>query len=304
MISGTIQIVFAICLVIILFIIGFATYNYEFMKAIQESSNSVLQKNVPIFEGIKDINNTVSETYTVSDKKDPSYRDIQPSVNQKGGIEFSYSFWLFNDINAPTQSDVAIAPDEGHDNKKEVILFVKGSNTQFKFKNICNVDKTDYKIKCPLVKLEQGRSQLTVEFNTLSNDTDGSNYPEAIKQGARNKCNESLTDWNKSNSHKLTVGKLDRSEFDKKWVLVTIVIKDTVPADSLPYRNKAHCAIYLNNFMELDTYVDGALYDGVKPNISTVKTNKGNYLRDDVMFWTKTSTKPGDWETMNFEEKL
>ena len=279
MISGTIQIVFAICLVIILFIIGFATYNYEFMKAIQESSNSVLKKSVPIFVGIKDIYNTNGETYTVSDKKDPSYRDIQPSVNQKGGVEFSYSFWLFNKSPAPpVRTGDIIRPDTGYDKDKQIVLFVKGSNQQFTYNNICNIPKNDFKIKCPLVKLENGLSQLTVEFNTLVDNTGTNNYPEAIKQKSRDMCNDSSTDWEKANSHKLTIGNLDSQPFKDKWMLITIVIKDTDPTGSLPQRNKAHCAIYINNFKELDTYVDGRLYnfETAEKSTSTVKSNNGN----------------------------
>lgn len=277
MISGAIQIVFGICLVIILFIIGFATYNYEFMRAIQESSNSILKKSVPIFEGIKDISNTPSETYTVSDKRDPTYRDVQPSVNQKGGIEFSYSFWLFNKSPAEPIYTGGILPDIGHDNTKETILFVKGSDKLSQYKNICNVDKSDFKIKCPLVKLENGNTHLTVEFNTLFENTTNTMYPEAIKQGYNNRCGDSISNWETANSHKLTIGNLDRDEFKEKWVLVTVVIKDTTPSALLPHRNKAHCAIYLNNFMELDTYVDGIVYnDETYKTITTVKPNKGN----------------------------
>lgn len=278
MISGTIQIVFGICLVILLFIIGFATYNYEFMRAIQESSNTVLQKSVPIFEGIKDINSTNTETYTVADRRDPSYRDIQPSVNQKGGIEFTYSFWLFNNTVVVPPSNTAISPDAGYANSSQIVLFVKGSDKQFAYNNICGTPtKNDYKIKCPLVKLENGRTHLTVEFNTLVEETTGSNYPEAIKQKSRDMCSVPETNWEKANAHKLTIGNLYDEQFKEKWVLVTIIIKDTVPSDLLPTRNKAHCAIYLNNFKELDTYVDGRLYNDDKPkSITTVKPNKGN----------------------------
>jgi hypothetical protein len=278
MISGTIQIVFAICLVIILLIIGFATYNYEFMKAIQESSTSVVQKTVPIFVGIKDIKNTSPETYTVTNKIDPSYRDIQPSVNQQGGIEFSYSFWLFNKGASAPSNNTPLSPDDGYEKANQIVLFVKGSNEQFTYNNICGNTKTDFKIKCPLVKLENGRSQLTVEFNTLVESTDSESYPEAIKQKSRDMCEESSTDWEKANAHKLTIGNLDSQPLNGKWILVTIIMKDTVPSDSLPHRNKAHCSIYINNFKELDTYVDGRLYDidNAAKSISTIKPNNGN----------------------------
>jgi hypothetical protein len=263
-ISGAIQIIFAICLTILLFIIGFATYNYEFMKAIQDSSASALQKAVPIFDGIKDYSNTNSEVYTVTNKKDPSYRDIQPSFNQKGGTEMTYSFWLFN--NHITTNQIPNQRDAGFSDQNQTILFIKGSTTQFTYPNLCSENKTDFKIKCPLVKLENNNTNLTLEFNTLT-------AVDAIKQSYLKDCSTVQDTWKKTNSHKLTIGNLDRSEFKGKWVLVTIVINDTMHTDALPYRNKTHCAIYLNNFKELDTYVDGAL-DTEK--ISTIKTNKGN----------------------------
>jgi hypothetical protein len=254
------------------------------MKAIQESSNSVLKKTVPIFVGIKDIKPTGEEIYTVSNKIDPSYRDIQPSVNQRGGIEFSYSFWLFNNLDSTITYPNGVSPDSGYDKNNQIILFIKGSNEQFNYNNICKYPKRDFKIKCPLVKLENGGSQLTVEFNTLVDNTTGNNYPEAIKQKSRDLCNQMSTDWEKANAHKLTIGNLDSKPLKNKWMLITIIIKDTVPTESLPYRNKAHCAIYINNFKELDTYVDGRLYntDNQSKSISTVKANNGNlYLFPD-----------------------
>lgn len=285
MISGTIQIVFGICLVIILFIIGFATYNYEFIRAIQESSNNITQKAVPIFQGIKDMNNTMEETYTVVDRKNPSFRDIQHSVNQRSGIEFSYSFWLYNKTAVAT-SGSSFQPDTI--SASETVLFVKGSNKTFTYKNVCNIDKEDYKIKCPLVKLENGRTHLTVEFNTLIEDTN--TYPEAIKQGYRNVCGTNAT-WKGANAHKLTIGNLDREEFKEKWVLVTIIIKDTVPEGTLPNRNKAHCSIYLNNFKELDTYVDGLIYnDDTSTKMTTVRENKGNLY----LFPNRTTAASGE----------
>lgn len=264
-IGATIQVVFAICLTIILLIIGFATYNYEFMKAIQDSSASALQKEVPIFLGIKDYNNTSSEIYTVTDKKNPSYRDIQPSYNQKGGAEFSYSFWLFNDH--ITSSTIPNERDTGFVNTNQTILFVKGSDKKFNYQNICGNNKEDIKIKCPLVKLENNNKNLTVEFNTLDS-------PDAIKQSQQLNCNKIRETWKLTNSHKLTITNLDNNALKGKWILVSIIISDTVPTDSLPYRNKTHCQIYLNNFKELDTYVDGEFYSDRK-NISTLKINQG-----------------------------
>lgn len=272
-----IQVLFAICVVIILFLIGFSVYNYEYIKSLKVSSNSTLKEAVPIFAGIKDPKLVENEVYTTNDKTLATYRNIINSTNQKGGIEFSYTFWLYLKPSTTTISRTLSVPDEGFTNEnvnKQTILFVKGTNKLQTYKNVCNKNKIDIMVKCPLVKLERNRTQLTVEFNTVPAKADGNDYVEGIKQGAKNSCDEYTSDWKKANVHKLTLGNIDRAEFANKWILVSIILHDTLPTDPLPYRNKSHCTIYINNMKELETYVDGNLTPD-KDNFSTIKVNQG-----------------------------
>jgi hypothetical protein len=276
------QILFAVCLVIILFVIGFAIYNYEFVKSIKLRSDMTLRETVAIFDGIKDLSLDKNETYTTTDKVLPSFRNINKSANQKGGIEFSYTFWLYvkprSSSDCSTRSDKVVTPDEGftlENIHKQTVLFVKGSKDLSTYNNICNKPKTDIMVKCPLVKLEQCGSRLTVEFNTLSSNPSGTDYVESIKQGSQNRCTDITIDWKRANSHKLSLSNLDRVEFANKWILVSVVLQDTSPTDPLPYRNKARCRIFINNFLELNTYVDGSLSPN-KNVFSTINVNSGN----------------------------
>lgn len=284
MLSQSVQVVFAICLIIIFLIIGLSVYNYEYLKTfnlptITESS----RKKVIIFDGIKDSSISNNEKYLTikdpsSDKPPPSFRDINPTKDTKGGIEFTYSFWLYIKGDRPKLLDGArYKPDEGltADNiNNQTILFVKGSKELSTYKNICGEDKRDYMVKCPLVKLERNNSQLTVEFNTVPSKSDGTEYIEGIKENSKNKCNDHTNVWKKSNAHKITLGNINRAEFEEKWILVSIILKDTSPSEHLPLRNKARCVIYINNFLELDTYIDGSL-EHMKNNLTTVNINKG-----------------------------
>jgi hypothetical protein len=276
-----IQVLFAICVVIILFLIGFSVYNYEYVKSLKVSNSSMQKEAVPIFAGIKDPKLVENEIYTTNDKSLATYRDINNSAHQKGGVEFSYTFWLYLKESSTEStnnfSQNLSVPDEGFTSgniNNQTILFVKGSNKLQTYKNVCNKDKIDVMVKCPLVKLERNRTQLTVEFNTVPMNADGKDYVEGIKQGAKNACDEYTSDWKKANAHKLTLGNIDRAEFSNKWILVSIVLHDTLPTDPLPYRNKSHCTIYINNMKELETYVDGNLIPD-KDNFSTIKMNKG-----------------------------
>jgi hypothetical protein len=97
--SVTLQIFLAIVLVIVLGVIGVLMYNWENVAAIRRSM--VTRKEVPIFLGVKDLKNSKDETYiTASDRTNPNFRDVDVAVNQPGGAEFTYNFWLYvaNDV--------------------------------------------------------------------------------------------------------------------------------------------------------------------------------------------------------------
>lgn len=293
--NSFLQVLFAICLVIVLFVIGFAIYNYEFLKSLK--TTGVVKEKTEIFRGIKDFSTTKNEVYTTIDKSAPSYRNIGPSINQKGGVEFTYTFWLFNNTGSiytdPLSTNTKKTPDEGftEDNvKNQTILFLKGSDDLTTYKNICGEDKKDYYIKCPLVKLEQNGSHLTVEFNTIPSKQ--GDPVEGVRQGSRNVCTDNTTNWKQANAHKLTLGNINRSEFANKWILVSLVLQDTYPTDPLPYRNKVRCRMYVNNLLELDTYVDGSIVPS-RGEYSTIKVNQGNlFVAPQVALATNSSKLP------------
>ena len=80
-------------------------------------------------------------------------------------------------------------------------------------------------------------------------------------------------DWEKSNAHKLTLKNFDSDSTAKKWNMITIIIQDTYPKDAVGIRNKVKCEIYVNSYLELETYVDGRVapnhedYSILKPNL-------------------------------------
>ena len=90
-----IQIILAIALVVIFFIIGFAIYNMEFINSIRQKG--VVKVETPIFVGVKDLYGVQDEMYNTVDPKSGSYRAIVSSYNQSAGIEYTYNFWLYVD---------------------------------------------------------------------------------------------------------------------------------------------------------------------------------------------------------------
>lgn len=302
------QILFALCLVILFFVIGFAVYNYEFLRAMK--SSGVTRQRVDIFSGVKDLSTTNTEVYDTKNTASASYRAIDTSYNQDSGTEFTYNFWLYldntlygstNPTTAPTLSpDVGITSDNI---ESQTILFTKGSQTLSTYKNVCGANKTDIMVKAPLVKLEENGKNLTIEFNTLQG-------PEAVKADAPNVCAEQTSDWMIANAHKITLRNFNSPELDKRWNMITVVIEDTSPTDPIPYRYKARCRVYINSLLELDKYVDGKLLSNTsgpltRGEYSTVKTNTGYfYVAPKVSITTGGTTKTTKLPVANDIKKL
>lgn len=261
-----IQVLIALVIVIVLFVIAFYIYNREYIAAIQESGK--LQKRVDIFRGIKDLKYNNNEMYNTTDKTHPTFKDLQTSVNQKGGAEFTYNFWLYKDntINLPIDS-IPVKTDQGL-RTDDIVLLLKGIKKTYTYMGLCGSQKTDVLVKCPLVKLQSDLDVLTIEVNTLSS-------PDGVHEMSRNTCNDASKDWKKMNSHMLAIEGLSKPNFDKKWFMVTIVMQDVTPVDPLPFRNRVRVIVYINGVIELDRYIDGRL-GSVAENPSVIRQNLGS----------------------------
>jgi hypothetical protein len=274
------QILVAILLVIILFVIGFFIYNMELANSIRNAGR--LQKETIIYSGVKDLYSNKNEQYNTTNKDDVTFLDIGPSVNQSSGAEFTYNFWLYLDYTkiAAASENETVLTDNGIKDK-DIVLFLHGDKNVYTYKNICNNDKTDVMIKCPLVKLERAANVLTVELNTM-------NSPDGVHEESRSTCTTRSNDWRTVNSHKLSIeGLRTVPEYDKKWFMVTLIVQDTSPTDPLPLRNKVRCRVFINGINELDRFVDGGL-NPTSPSI--LRVNQGNFHVAPTLTWTENAS--------------
>ena len=294
--SGFLQVFFAIILVIIFLVIGFAIYNYEMLQSINSSKK--IRITTPIFKGIIDFKSTTANqsfnTLDTNNPLDPTYRNLGNSINQPGGAEFSYNFWLYLDRYGGTsdsdkiqteffkmkpttvQNKSTYIPDYGLQ-KDQLILFTRGTNKSTSYNSVCGKDtiKTDVMVKCPLVKLENGGDVLTVEFNTVQGT-------DAVVHNARNTCDDISTNWGYMNSYKLGLKNM-KDTYDAEWFMVTLIVSDTYPSDPLPIRNKVRCQIYINGATQLDTYVDGKIDPPPNEGNTILRQNQGNLYVNPVI---------------------
>jgi hypothetical protein len=268
MLATFIQVLIAVIILIVMMVVAFYVYNKEYVNAIK--SGSTLKKKTDIFVGVKDFKSANNEIYNTNDADSFTYRNLGQSINQHAGAEFTYNFWLYKD-NAvapdPIVAQELVRTDTGlaEDN---IILFTRGLNKLVTYKNQCNMSKTDILVKCPLVKLERGADILTVELNTIQS-------PDGIREMSRNNCEDKKVDWNAMNSHKLSVRGLRNYNFDKKWFMVTVIVKDMSPSEPIPMRNKVNVKIYVNGTRELDRMVDGRLAQ-TSGSETAMRQNSGN----------------------------
>jgi len=302
MFSGIIQVFVAIALIIVMFVIAFSVYNMEFLKAIQNFGK--VRSQVNVFVGIKDLNTAKHEQYNTVDNTAPSYLPIRPSMNQNGGTEYSYNFWLYLDPKpGNSQTNAFATPSTGIPQLTDggiesllvqttqgnysltdnpVVLFMKGSTVMYNYNTLCtstsqpSLIKTDVLIKSPLVKLEQGCDKLTVEFNTYAN-------PEIAVEGAQKTCGQGNTNWDYMNGYKIGIeGLTTNTMYQKYWFMVTIVIQDTLPTDPSAIRNKIHAMIYVNGTPQFDRYIDGSLGNDIGPSTISKITNADFYVNPEI----------------------
>jgi hypothetical protein len=103
--------------------IGYSVYNREFINSIAISTTN--KKITKIFTGILDYSRDSDIDIETYDKSDFTYLDINPSINQTGGAEYSYNFWLFFALDNTTNRIIKLDTDL----YKNIVLFLYCSLT-------------------------------------------------------------------------------------------------------------------------------------------------------------------------------
>lgn len=173
-----------------------------------------------------------------------NYLPITPSINTKGGAQFSYSFWLY--IGNPSAC-------------LNKTLFLKGDKVPYLYtETIHNYDedKTVYKssdeqlindraIFCPSFSFGDSELEFQIKFNTFHNINEQL-YIQRIKS--------------ENNTFRNNLQGL----FPKTWFNITITFEDNIPIND--FENGILVRFYINgHFYQLEKYA------------STLKQNKGNF---------------------------
>jgi hypothetical protein len=188
-----------------------------------------------IFKGWISATSFTNRTYNTFNPYSNTYRDLPRSINNIGGVQFTFSVWTrFND---PSPMNVS--------NK---VIFLYGDTTKYNVETTIGSQKPetthDIIIKCPLVMFSNDGSGLTLQFNTNEN----------IDNTILIKKEKSKDDAKRHNVMAVLPG---------KWVLWTFVFAGNTAHDDKK-ENGVRVEMYVNEFLHHTQVVPGS-----------IRTNKG-----------------------------
>jgi hypothetical protein len=288
---------------IILLLMGYVAYNIYLIELHHMfKGNNDIRKETEIFNGIIDFNDIRELKYNTKNRAHEKYRDISPSINQQGGAEYTYNFWLYVDQGRITQLK--------NDSNKDILLFLKGEK-QFYYNNDfnynCMFKSTDNSIikhpvlltKNPLVRLSSDGKNLAVDYNNILS-------PDSYQNNSKyNRCDN--IDNNKPwwDRNKNMIGVYD-IEFSNKWFMVTIVMKEIADNNNILTKNRAICRIYINGLLIFENKVE-TIYGSNQDIYSATFKNNNSPLYINPIFnmkYSATSTgRKASGEASNIIER-
>jgi len=278
MLNIFIQIILSIFLIAVMALISYSVYNKEILKGIKVSNST--RKITSIFNGIFNFDRSIIEQET-QDKNDLSYLDINPSINQNGGAEYSYNFWLYFDVD---DTNTIISSDKY---TNAGITLTNPSNYKFAYINLlykgdrvlqndatlyhthnyeCNKLTDAIKldpvvlVKNPLVKIRNDAKEIIIEYNNI-------NFPETYNSSSMPlNCDESS--MAKRNINKFGIKNIDVSKTKKLYNMITIVFQEVPPNENAINANKANCKVYFNSTLVEDRVANVSSIENVNDNAS------------------------------------
>lgn len=271
MLNTIIQIILGLFLILIMGFIAYSIYDNEYMKSINVFNTN--KKETKIFTGVYSFDKTGIRVETVN-KLNPYYFDLNPSINQNGGAEYTYNFWLYFNINDK------IFTTGNSTNDSYIVLFYRGIRQLIPYKQFnyaCDTLNSELKaqkyilVKNPLVKLNNNGKELVIEYNNL-------NTPDTFNSTST-PMNCTATKTYDNNRNKLGIKNIDTKMYNKVYNMVTIVMQESPTNEDILFQNRTNCKVYFNGTLIADrsTYNNDIINDTNSVRVSTaMRKNIGN----------------------------
>ena len=288
MLNIIIQVVLGLFLILLMAFIAYSIFDREYINSISLFNTN--KKETKIFTGIYPYSKPMIKIETFN-RADPYYYDLNPSVNQNGGAEYSYNFWVYFNIKDAQTNIEKTNPNGGSDltatnaDHKYIVLFYKGVKQLIPYKQFdysCDTYKSDGSddklqkkyllVKNPLVKINNNGTDIIIEYNNL-------NTPDTFNSSAVKLSCSSISDIYESNKNKLGIKNIDTKMYNKMYNMITIVLQESPSNEEALFTNRTNCKVYFNGSLISDrsTYNTDIITEDSTDKISTVmKKNMGN----------------------------
>jgi hypothetical protein len=277
MLDIIIQIILALFLILIMGFIAYSIYDKEFIKSIKIYNTNKLETR--IFKGVFPYNEKMAKVETFN-RYDPYYLNLEPSVNQNGGAEYSYNFWLYFNLSKDDNDEATLI---GDNTEKFIVLFYKGAKQLIpynQYRYSCDTYNKDANnksayilVKNPLVKINNNCKELVIEYNNI-------NTPDTYNSSSSPlNCDAMGDNYYNTNVNKLGIKNIDTRLYNKTYNMITIVMQESPTNEEAIFQNRTNCKVYFNGGLVSDrsTFNNDITDDLNSDNRSTVmKKNAGN----------------------------
>lgn len=252
---------------IVLLLMGYVAYNIYLieLQSMFNGENNI-RREVNIIKGVYDFYSNKEWKYNTNNKTHNNYLPIKSSINQQGGAEYSYNFWLY--VNKEKL-------EKYNNESKDIALLLKGEKIFYYNVNNynCSARSSDEIIiptlltKNPLIRINHNGSKLAVDYNNILSP-DSYQYNSSYEECGQTKPN---ANWETKNKNLLGIWDIP---FDNKWFMITIVMKEIADSANILAVNRAMCKIYMNGMLVFDDKVETKY--GVELNNTHSATHKDN----------------------------
>jgi hypothetical protein len=287
MLNIIIQIILAIFLILIMGFIAYSIYDRDYINNLYIFNTN--KRETKIFTGIYSYSTNKNISLETNDKNHSSYINLDPSINQNGGAEYSYNFWLYFNKSQNTNSTIAADAD----GNKYILLFYKGSKQLVPYKQnnfSCDTKNTDdtpkpyILVKNPLIKLSNDATHLIVEYNNI-------NSPDTFNSSSVN-IDCSYNRLAKSKDNKLGIKDI-HDMYNKTYNMITVVMQENPTNEPELFTKRTNCKVYFNGTLISDRLMNNtdflnnteqSLSTVMKKNINNLHLNPVNVIRDNNDF--------------------
>lgn len=220
-----VQVLIGLVVSYLLYLLSLHFLRVDVMRITKAFDPNSSKQETRVFDGYLETSNLVGRRHNTVNPSGTGYMPIQPSVNRKGGAQFSYSFWLY-----VGQPDATV----------NQCIFLRGDPNTYSFSvhdartNLTRSMNTRVAY-CPMVAFGTNPMELVVSFNTVDN----------IDETMVIRRQRHEDDMQRKNM---------MSMLSKAWFLVTVVFEDNIPIND--FENGGSVRVYLNDTLyESKTYL-------------------------------------------------